>query len=68
MDPLDPLRDVFDVNCPVCGETFDVRLDMMSSEDELLEECPRCGAAVDLVIRKDDDGNIVSIDAARDQA
>jgi uncharacterized Zn finger protein len=67
MDPLDPLRDSLDVQCKVCGQIFNVKVEAVAPEHNLFEECPTCGAFVELTIEKDANGNIINVASDRDQ-
>lgn len=55
-----------DLQCPYCGEQFDFELEENCSEDDVLDECPRCGHAVDIRLVLDPEGRVVGAEIHRD--
>ncbi|MEL5848358.1 MAG: CPXCG motif-containing cysteine-rich protein [Candidatus Igneacidithiobacillus chanchocoensis] len=50
-----------DVQCPYCGETFAVEVDISAGTQQTIEDCRVCCAPAELYIRIGDEGNIVDV-------
>lgn len=43
-----------DVDCPHCGESFEVRVDASQEGQELVQDCQSCSASVTLAVEVED--------------
>jgi len=54
-----------DLHCPYCGKDFSLDLEENASEDDLIEECPLCGHALDLRLVLSPEGKLVGAEVFR---
>lgn len=54
-----------DVDCPYCGETIGVTLDLSAGSQSYIEDCQVCCQPIELSILVGDDGELDQVDAAR---
>ena len=52
------------IDCPSCGEPFEVEIDLSAGSQTLIEDCRVCCAPAELRIEIDADGAIATIEAA----
>lgn len=50
-----------DVDCPHCGESFEVRVDASQEGQEVVQDCASCSASVTLAVEVED--GVVSLNA-----
>lgn len=50
-----------DVDCPHCGESFEVRVDASQEGQEVVQDCASCSASVTLAVEVED--GVVSVSA-----
>ncbi|MGZ8136461.1 MAG: CPXCG motif-containing cysteine-rich protein [Methylococcaceae bacterium] len=53
------------IDCPYCGETFDVLVDTSAGAQEYYEDCSVCCAPILVIVSEDNEGGMV-IDVKRD--
>lgn len=51
------------IDCPSCGESFEVEVDLSAGSQSLIEDCRVCCAPAELRIEIDADGAINAIEA-----
>lgn len=54
------------VDCPYCGETFETEVDCSAGDQEYVEDCPVCCNPIVLDIRVDWSGELLTVDARRE--
>lgn len=52
------------LDCPVCGEPFEVEIDLSAGSQSLIEDCRVCCAPAQLHITIDAEGNLATIETA----
>lgn len=60
------MLDSVSITCPFCGERFDALVDASAGDSDYVEDCPVCCRPISMHLRMDDDGNLLDLDAARD--
>jgi len=63
-DPVHPTEFVT-VQCPYCGEAFDLELDLSSGACNCIEDCEVCCQAIELAGEFDESGELVRVTATR---
>lgn len=54
-----------DVECPYCGETIGVSLDLSAGSQSYIEDCQVCCQPIEMIVGVGDDGRLERIDATR---
>ena len=44
------------VQCPYCGEQIDIQLDVISGDEEYVEDCAVCCRPIVIRVERDEDG------------
>lgn len=61
MSNLDPVQ----IRCPYCGEQIDIQVDIVSADEDYLEDCTICCRPILLHIARDENG-VPSVSATRE--
>lgn len=64
-DETSGIREFVAVQCPYCGERFDIGVDLSAGSFRYVEDCQVCCQPVDLVGEVDEDGRLASFTASR---
>lgn len=51
------------IDCPSCGEAFEVEIDLSAGSQTLIEDCRVCCAPAELRIEIDTDGALATVEA-----
>ena len=54
------------ITCPYCWAGFETTVDCSAGSQEYYEDCPICCNAIRFQTRVDEDGNLLDLDARRD--
>ena len=54
-----------DVQCPYCGETLTVRLDLSAGSQSYVEDCQVCCQPMQMSVRADEHGTLAAVSAER---
>lgn len=60
------MLEVYSVSCPYCGESFNASIDLSAGVQDYIEDCYVCCRPIQFSIDVDHNGELVSIDARRD--
>ncbi|MEJ2479103.1 MAG: CPXCG motif-containing cysteine-rich protein [Acidihalobacter sp.] len=60
---MNELIEFVTIDCPSCGEPFEVEVDLSAGSQTLIEDCRVCCAPAELRIEIDAEGAIASIEA-----
>ena len=55
-----------DIECPYCGEQFNVEIDISAGDQETIEDCYVCCRPISFHIKVDHAGNLLSMKTLRD--
>lgn len=61
-DGVEPFADV---QCPYCGETLTVRLDLSAGSQSYVEDCQVCCQPMQMSVRAAEDGTLDAVSAER---
>jgi len=53
------------IDCPYCGEGFDLSVDCSAGGEQYVEDCPVCCQPIDIATEVDFDGNLLAVRAQR---
>jgi hypothetical protein len=53
------------IDCPYCGEGFDIAVDCSAGNEQYIEDCPVCCQPVEIATDIDLDGNLLGVQAQR---
>ena len=53
------------IDCPYCGETFDISVDCSAGNQQYVEDCPVCCQPIEIATDVDLDGNLLGVRAHR---
>jgi len=53
------------INCPYCGEPFEISVDCSAGGQRYIEDCPVCCQPIEMASRIDIDGSLIAVSAAR---
>jgi hypothetical protein len=54
------------IDCPYCGEDFDITVDCSAGNEQYIEDCPVCCQPVEIATDIDLDGKLLGVRAQRD--
>lgn len=54
------------IDCPYCGEPFDVEVDCSAGNDQYVEDCQVCCQPVLVITNVDPDGALLGVTATRE--
>lgn len=54
------------ITCPYCGEVFDTPIDISAGSQEYIEDCQICCRPIVFHTIVDHDGNLIGVEADRD--
>lgn len=54
-----------DVQCPYCGETLSIRLDLSAGSQSYVEDCQVCCQPIQMGLRVAEDGSLDAVSAER---
>ncbi len=60
------IQDETQITCPYCGETIPILIDSSAGSQEYHEDCSVCCAPIFFSIAIDHEGNLIQIEAKRD--
>lgn len=63
-DPVHPTEFVT-VQCPYCGESFEIELDLSAGAFDCIEDCQVCCQAIELAGELDEAGELTRVTATR---
>lgn len=61
----DGVEPFIDVQCPYCGETLTVRLDLSAGSQSYVEDCQVCCQPIQMSVGVADDGTLDAVSAER---
>lgn len=61
----DGVEPFIDVQCPYCGETLTVRLDLSVGSQTYVEDCQVCCQPIQMSVGVADDGTLAAVSAER---
>jgi Cysteine-rich CPXCG len=64
-DGSEGLEPFADIQCPYCGETLNVRLDLSAGAQSYVEDCQVCCQAMQMSVRVAEDGTLDGVSAER---
>lgn len=53
------------IDCPYCGEAFEISVDCSAGAQQYIEDCPVCCQPIDIATDVDLDGNLRGVQALR---
>lgn len=53
------------IDCPYCGENFDLEVDCSAGDQQYIEDCPTCCQPIEISTAIDFDGNLQDVQAHR---
>ena len=53
------------INCPYCGQQFEISVDCSTDEQQYVEDYPICCQPADITTQVDMDGNLLGVCAIR---
>ncbi|GMQ84068.1 MAG: CPXCG motif-containing cysteine-rich protein [Gammaproteobacteria bacterium] len=53
------------IDCPYCGEQFEISVDCSMGEEQYVEDCPVCCQPVEIRTEVDLDGKLLGVSAHR---
>jgi hypothetical protein len=53
------------IDCPYCGQPFDINVDCSVGGQQYVEDCPVCCQPADITTQVDMDGNLLGVSADR---
>ena len=53
------------IDCPYCGENFDLEVDCSAGDQEYVEDCPVCCQPIEVSTSVDIDGKLQNVHAHR---
>ncbi len=53
------------IDCPYCGEGFDIEVDCSAGDQEYVEDCPVCCQPIEVQVSVDFAGNLAGVQARR---
>jgi hypothetical protein len=54
------------IDCPYCGEGFDISVDCSAGNQQYVEDCPVCCQPIEIATDIDFDGSLLGVQAQRD--
>lgn len=60
------MLDEYCINCPYCGETFDVFLDLSAGNQQYTEDCQVCCKPIEFRISVDIQGELSEVEVKRE--
>ncbi len=54
------------IECPYCGESFDIEIDCSAGSDQYVEDCQVCCQPVLVTTRVDPDGTLAGVSVSRE--
>jgi hypothetical protein len=59
------LEEASRIDCPYCGEGFEISVDCSAGGQRYVEDCPACCQPIDIATEVDLDGNLLGVRALR---
>jgi len=53
------------IDCPYCGENFELEIDCSAGDQQYVEDCPVCCEPIEISTTIDLDGNLQAVQAQR---
>jgi hypothetical protein len=53
------------IDCPYCGEGFDINVDCSAGNQQYVEDCPVCCQPIEIATNVDFDGKLLGVQAQR---
>jgi Cysteine-rich CPXCG len=53
------------IDCPYCGEGFDISVDCSAGNQQYVEDCPVCCQPIEIATDVDFDGTLLGVQAQR---
>lgn len=53
------------IDCPYCGEDFDISVDCSAGDQQYIEDCPVCCQPIDISVQLNLDGRLHAVRARR---
>ena len=55
------------IHCPYCGEAFETSVDVSAGSQAYVEDCAVCCRPIEVRVRVDDQGDLLSVDTRSDR-
>ncbi len=55
------------IHCPYCGEGYETTVDLSAGSQSYIEDCAVCCRPIEIVLRVDDDGELLDISTRTDR-
>jgi hypothetical protein len=55
------------IHCPYCGEGFETSVDLSGGSQSYIEDCAVCCRPIEIVLRVDDEGELLDISTRTDR-
>jgi hypothetical protein len=55
------------IHCPYCGEGFETTVDLSAGSQSYIEDCAVCCRPIEIVLRVDDEGELLEISTRTDR-
>ena len=55
------------IHCPYCGEGFETTVDLSAGSQSYIEDCAVCCRPIEIVLRVDDEGELIDISTRTDR-
>ena len=60
------MSDTIVIHCPYCGESYETVVDPSAGSQRYIEDCAVCCRPIEIVMRVDDDGELLDVSTATD--
>jgi hypothetical protein len=55
------------IHCPYCGEGYETTVDLSAGSQSYIEDCAVCCRPIEIVLRVDEDGELLDISTRTDR-
>lgn len=55
------------IDCPYCGERYATQVDLSAGSQSYVEDCAVCCRPIEIVVRVDEDGELLGVDLRTDR-
>ena len=55
------------IHCPYCGEGYETTVDLSAGSQSYIEDCAVCCRPIEIVLRVDDEGELLDISTRTDR-
>ena len=60
------MSDTVVIHCPYCGKSYETAVDPSSGSQRYIEDCAICCRPIEIVMRVDDDGELLDVSTSTD--